>query len=198
MATKPGPDATYVPQGERALSLVGVSLLSACAPTAPATKPAEPAKPAEAPKRAEAAKPAPTGRAASRAGAAKPAEPKIGTQLIGKLEGPTVVTDPPRSPRRSRRRRRWPSWSRRQAAARGERIGQDPLVIKPVHEIGKYGGTWRRGFTGPATLERLSAPPGARPPAVLGLHGEKVVPNIARGWEVARTAGRSTSILRAA
>ena len=30
-----------------------------------------------------------------------------------------------------------------------ERIGQDPLVIKPVHEIGKYGGTWRRGFTGP-------------------------------------------------
>jgi hypothetical protein len=30
-----------------------------------------------------------------------------------------------------------------------ERIGQDPLVIKSVHEIGKYGGMWRRGFTGP-------------------------------------------------
>ena len=30
-----------------------------------------------------------------------------------------------------------------------ERIGEDPLVIKPVHEIGRYGGTIRRGFTGP-------------------------------------------------
>ena len=31
-----------------------------------------------------------------------------------------------------------------------ERVGQDPLVIKPLHEIGTYGGTWRGGFTGPA------------------------------------------------
>ena len=30
-----------------------------------------------------------------------------------------------------------------------QRIGQDPLVVKPLREIGKYGGTWRRGFTGP-------------------------------------------------
>jgi peptide/nickel transport system substrate-binding protein len=27
------------------------------------------------------------------------------------------------------------------------------LVIQPVHEIGKYGGTWRRGFTGPGDVE---------------------------------------------
>ena len=31
-----------------------------------------------------------------------------------------------------------------------ERVGQDPLVIKPLHEIGTYGGTSRGGFTGPA------------------------------------------------
>ena len=31
-----------------------------------------------------------------------------------------------------------------------QRVPQEPLVLKPLHEIGKYGGTWRRGFTGPA------------------------------------------------
>ena len=32
-----------------------------------------------------------------------------------------------------------------------QRVPEEPLVIKPLHEIGKYGGTWRRAFTGPAT-----------------------------------------------
>jgi len=31
----------------------------------------------------------------------------------------------------------------------------DIYVIEPLHEIGKYGGTWRRGFTGPADGENL-------------------------------------------
>ena len=30
--------------------------------------------------------------------------------LIGKLEGPEVVTDPAQFPRASRRRRSWPTW----------------------------------------------------------------------------------------
>ena len=34
-----------------------------------------------------------------------------------------------------------------------ERVPKEPLVIKPVHEIGRYGGTWRRGFTGPGDSE---------------------------------------------
>ncbi len=66
------------------------------------------------------------------------------------------------------------AWSRRASCRRSrERIGQDPLVIKPLHEIGKYGGTWRGGFTGPADFwngYRCCSRPG--PPAVLGLHGQ--------------------------
>ena len=72
-----------------------------------------------------------------------------------------------------------------------ERIGQDPLVIKPVHEIGKYGGTWRRGFTGPADFwngYRCCA----GPDHVLfwDYTGDKVVPNIAKGWEM-KDGGRT-------
>jgi len=31
-----------------------------------------------------------------------------------------------------------------------DRVGSEPIVIKPVEETGAYGGNWRRGFNGPA------------------------------------------------
>src|SRR5262245_53171801 len=71
--------------------------------------------------------------------------------LIGKLEGPAVITDPAQFPKQLNEA---PQLAELVKAGKlppvQERIGQDPLVIKPVHEIGKYGGVWRRGFTGPA------------------------------------------------
>ena len=71
--------------------------------------------------------------------------------LIGKLEGPEVVPDPAKFPKTFKEA---PMLADLVKAGKlppvAERVGQDPLVIKPVHEIGKYGGTWRRGFTGPA------------------------------------------------
>ena len=75
MATTPGLSRrTFLTTG--LISLAAISLLGACAPAAPMSKPAEPAKPAEAPKPAEAAKPAadvkPT---AAPAAVSKPAEP---------------------------------------------------------------------------------------------------------------------------
>ena len=30
-----------------------------------------------------------------------------------------------------------------------QRVPDEPMVIQPLREIGKYGGTLRRGFTGP-------------------------------------------------
>src|SRR5687767_275452 len=110
MATRPGVTRRDFIRAS-ALTLAGVSLLSACAPTAPASKPAEtkpaaPAKPAAAApttapaaaKPAAPAKPAETAKPAAAAAPAKPG-PKIGAQLIGKLEGPTVITDPAQSPK---------------------------------------------------------------------------------------------------
>ena len=75
----------------------------------------------------------------------------VGSALIGTLEGPEVITDPARIPKQFSEA---PQLAALVKAGKlppvTERLGQAPLVIKPVHEIGKYGGTWRRGFTGPA------------------------------------------------
>src|ERR1041384_6073731 len=69
--------------------------------------------------------------------------------LIGKLEGPEVVTDAAKAPKTFKES---PQLAALVKAGKlppvAERVGQDPLVIKPLQEIGKYGGTWRRGFTG--------------------------------------------------
>ena len=78
-----------------------------------------------------------------------------------------------------------------------ERLGQDPLVIKPVHEIGKYGGTWRRGFTGPADFwNGLHSVSGPDHILFWDYTGYKVGPNIARGWELS-DGGRTTTLLAA-
>jgi peptide/nickel transport system substrate-binding protein len=92
----------------------------------------------------------PPATAAAQAPAAPAPTPKIGAQLIGKLEGPTTVTDQAKFPKTFKEA---PQLAELVKAGKlpsvKERIGEDPLVIKPVHEIGRYGGTIRRGFTGP-------------------------------------------------
>src|SRR2546430_12623016 len=85
---------------------------------------------------------------------------KLGANLIGKLEGAEVVTDPALIPKTFKEA---PQLAELVKAGKlppvQERIGQDPLVVKPLREIGKYGGTWRRGFTGP--LGTSHGPPAA-------------------------------------
>ena len=77
---------------------------------------------------------------------------KPGAHLIGKLEGAEVVTDPAQVPKSFNEA---PQLAELVKAGKlppvQQRIGQDPLVVKPLREIGSYGGTWRRGFTGPST-----------------------------------------------
>src|SRR5512137_1770584 len=84
------------------------------------------------------------------------AAPKLGAQFIGKLEGPTIVTDPKQYPNK---------YGEAPMLAELVKAGKLPplenrlpdatelMVIKPLKEIGKYGGRWRRGFTGPADSE---------------------------------------------
>jgi peptide/nickel transport system substrate-binding protein len=78
-----------------------------------------------------------------------------------------------------------------------ERVSQEPLVIKPIHGIGKYGGTWRKGFTGPA--DRWNGYRSASGPDHLlfwDYTGDKIVPNIARGWELSADGKTTTLFLR--
>src|SRR5947207_2142394 len=106
--------------------------------------------------------------------------------LIGKLEGPEVVTDPAKFPKTFKEA---PQLAEQVKAGKlppvAERIGQDPLVIKPLHEIGKYGGTWRGGFTGPADFwNGYRCCSGPDHLLFWDYTGDKVTPNIAKGYEM--------------
>ncbi|RWK63386.1 ABC transporter substrate-binding protein [Mesorhizobium sp.] len=122
----------------------------------------------------------------------------IGRGLIGELEGPEVITDEAAWPTSFSEA---PDLAARVSAGElppvVERIGKHPLVIKPVHEIGRYGGTWRRAFTGPG-----DTPNGVRnasgPDNVLFFDytAQNVVPNIARGWETSVDGKETLLFLR--
>jgi peptide/nickel transport system substrate-binding protein len=106
--------------------------------------------------------------------------------LIGKLEGPEVVTDPAKFPKTLNEA---PQLAALVKAGKlppvAERVGQDPLVIKPLREIGKYGGTWRAGFTGPADFwNGFRCCSGPDHLMFWDYTGDKVMPNLARGLEM--------------
>ena len=93
-------------------------------------------------------------QAATPAAAAQPA--KIGSSLIGKLEGPEIILDAKAYPK---------TFKEAPILAAQVKAGKLPAVakrlpevsqlyvVKPLHETGKYGGNWRRAFTGPADHE---------------------------------------------
>jgi len=106
--------------------------------------------------------------------------------LIGKLEGPEVVTDAAKVPKAFKEA---PQLAEQVKAGKlppvAERIGQDPLVIKPLHEIGKYGGTWRGGFTGPADFwNGYRCCSGPDHLLFWDYTGNTATPNIAKGYEM--------------
>ena len=79
----------------------------------------------------------------------------------------------------------------------GERIGTDPIVLEPLHEIGQYGGTLRRAFVGPGDnwgITRFASGPDSF------LYWDKdwksVRPNVAREFEVSRDGRILTIFLR--
>ncbi len=122
---------------------------------------------------------------------------KAGASLIGKLEGAEVVTDPALYPKSLKEA---PPLAELVRAGKlppvQERIGQDPLVVKPLRETGKYGGTWRRGFTGP--FDTSNGHRVAQNDKLLywDYTGTKIVPNIARAWEVSPDGRVTTLSLR--
>jgi peptide/nickel transport system substrate-binding protein len=109
--------------------------------------------------------------------------PKLGAQLIGKLEGPELVLDPARWPKKFNEA---PMLA--QLVTQGklppvqERVPQEPLVIKPVQTIGRYGGTWRRGFTGPGDAENGNRIVSADKLLFWDYTGTKVMPSVGRQW----------------
>ena len=143
----------------------GAVTLAACGatPTATpvpptATKPPAAARPLRPPPDRRATAPPPRSRCAHGHQAAAAAA----TGSACRRRPANLKPHPDRQARRRRRRRgttigslkEAPDAGRpgqgRQAAAGGRALpARRPLVLKPVHQTGKYGGIWRRGFTGP-------------------------------------------------
>jgi peptide/nickel transport system substrate-binding protein len=120
-------------------------------------------------------------------------EAQTGTALIGKLEGPEVITDAAKWPKTFNEAPQLAAIVKQgKLPPVAERIGQDPIVIKPLHEIGKYGGIWRRGFSGPADFwNGLRCCSGPDSLLYWEYTGNNPTPNIAKGWEVTDD-GRTT------
>ncbi|MDE0204428.1 MAG: ABC transporter substrate-binding protein, partial [Candidatus Tectomicrobia bacterium] len=131
------------------------------------------------------------------AGSAREAWAQGGDSLMGRLEGPRVVTDREQFPEQFQEA---PALAER--VQRGElppvaeRIGSDPLVVEPVHEIGRYGGIWRRGFSGPADFWNGYRCCGHDKILFWDPTGNSLVPNVARGWEVSDGGRVFTVFLR--
>lgn len=84
--------------------------------------------------------------------AAASEEAPLGSSLIGTIEGPDIVTNVDEFPAEfgeAPMLKELVDAGTLPAVAERLPVREDLLVIKPLNEIGKYGGTWRRGFTGP-------------------------------------------------
>src|SRR5262245_64689304 len=113
------------------------------------------------------------------------APPKLGAQLIGKLEGPELILDPAKWPKKFNEA---PMLAELVKAGKlppvEKRLPEEPMVVKPVHSIGRYGGTWRRGFTGPGDVENGNRIVSTDKILFWDYTGTKHMPCVAKDWKV--------------
>ncbi len=107
-----------------------------------------------------------------------------GRFALGKLEGGEIILDASKFPKTFKEAPELAALVQQgKLPAVADRIGQDPLVIKPVHETGKYGGVIRKAFLGTAdgTAFRFAAGPDSL--LYWDYQWTKLVPNVARAYE---------------
>jgi peptide/nickel transport system substrate-binding protein len=182
---------------------VAVGLIAACTPAAPASPTSAPAKPTNAPAPAAptkagsaAATQAPAGAAATQAPAAAAAVTKPAAAAAATTAVPEVVTDPTLMPKKFAEA---PMLADQVKAGKlppvEQRLPQEPLVLKPTNETGKYGGVSRGGFTGVGDrqgIQRMNFDQ----LFFWDANGTRVVPNIASKWEFADEGKTLTVYLR--
>jgi peptide/nickel transport system substrate-binding protein len=114
----------------------------------------------------------------------KAPEAKIGSQLIGKLEGPELVLDAAKWPKKFAEA---PMLADMVKAGKlppvEKRVPDEPMVVKPLQSIGRYGGTWRRGFTGPGDGENGNRIVSTDKILFWDYTGTKVMPCVAKDWK---------------
>ena len=134
--------------------------------------------------------------AAAQAPAPADGKPRLGATLIGKLEGPEIIRDAKAFPKTFREA---PALAAQVKAGKLPAVDKrlpEPaqlFVVKPLREVGKYGGNWRRAFTGPADHENGNRIVSADKILTFDYTGTKIMPSLARDWKVSDD-GRTTTI----
>ena len=113
--------------------------------------------------------------------------------LIGKLEGPEILADAKRPAKLAEAPMLSELVKQGKLPAVEQRVPEEPLVIKPLREIGKYGGTLHRAFTGPADNENGNRWVSMDKILFWDYTGTKQVPAVAKSWEL--TDGNRTLVL---
>jgi peptide/nickel transport system substrate-binding protein len=117
--------------------------------------------------------------------------------LVGKLENPAIVTDPAQWPKQFHEA---PTLTELVKAGKlppvEQRVPQEPMVMKPLRSVGKYGGTWRRGFLGPGDGENGNRVRSGDKLLFWDETGTKIVPSVAKGYETSEDGKRTTIFLR--
>ncbi len=179
------------------LCLIVASLLVACGGGSAPPAEAPPAQAEDTPAAADESEPA-----AEEAAEEAPAEEEaaLGSTLIGEIEGPDVVLNVDDYPTEFAEA---PMLAELVAAGElpplEERLPprEELLVIQPLDEIGKYGGTWRRGFTGPGDGQNGHRVAGGDRLLFWDAEGfPELTPNLAKAWEVSEDATEITIFLR--
>ncbi|HEU5159078.1 MAG TPA: ABC transporter substrate-binding protein [Streptosporangiaceae bacterium] len=111
---------------------------------------------------------------------------KVGAGGLPPIEGPTIITDPAKFPKTFAES---PAFAGMVKAGRlppvAQRIGQDPLVVQPLREIGTYGGEIRRGYLGVTDFQNANRFCSGPDNLLYWDYQRKtVIPNIARAFEL--------------
>jgi peptide/nickel transport system substrate-binding protein len=77
-----------------------------------------------------------------------------------------------------------------------QRVPEEPLVLRPLRAAGRYGGTWRRGFTGPGDVENGNRINASDKLLFWDAEGNTIVPSAARAVEMSEDGKVYTVRLR--
>ena len=124
---------------------------------------------------------------------------KIGSSLIGKLEGPEILRDAkvyPKTFKEAPMLAAMVKAGKLPAVAKRLPEPSQLFVVKPLKETGKYGGNWRRAFTGPADHENGNRINSADKILTFDYTGSKIIPCLARDWKVSGDGKTTTIFLR--
>lgn len=117
--------------------------------------------------------------------------------LVGTLEAPEIVTDPASIPKRFQEAPALAALVKEGKLPPVEqRVSSEPLVLKPLHKTGTYGGTWRRAFLGPGDSENGNRIRAGDKPLFWDVTGTQLAPQVAKSWSISDDGKRITLSLR--